>query len=289
MKTKYGINYTEPEITILHDTGIGQAEIAGRTAYNSFEKSEHEAINFLPLSLDTNSTEGTKKLINEINDIEDSKLLSSLAWVHHHHSVIEHISITYLLQNVSRGVLQELVRHRIASYTVKSSRYTMGSIINAYTASSYSSTPRTWFIDKMYNLDILITKDERYNEIEYDSIYNKLAYQEYKYNSQKNFILDTVSKSSIPFLKSAKDADELFKLLKEGKAKRNIGDPFKHIVTDNWKTDIVMTINLRSLKNFFDLRDTGSAWFQIQWLAQEMKAQTPIKYLKLIDKKHKDT
>ena len=57
---------------------------------------------------------------------------------------------------------------------------------------------------------------------------------------------------------------------------------------DNWKTDIVMTINLRSLKNFFDLRDSGAAWFQIQWLAQAMKEATPQKYLKLIDKKYKN-
>ena len=48
-----------------------------------------------------------------------------------------------------------------------------------------------------------------------------------------------------------------------------------------------MTINLRSLKNFFTLRDSASAYFQIQWLAQEMKKVTPDKYLDLIVKKPK--
>ncbi len=38
MKEQYHIKYTEPEVTVLHDTGIGAAEYAGRTAYNSFEK-----------------------------------------------------------------------------------------------------------------------------------------------------------------------------------------------------------------------------------------------------------
>jgi len=64
-----------------------------------------------------------------------------------------------------------------------------------------------------------------------------------------------------------------------------VGDAFKHIVTDNWKVDMVVTFNLRSLKNYFDLRDSGGAWFQIRWLAQAMKEATPEKYLKLIVKK----
>ena len=51
---------------------------------------------------------------------------------------------------------------------------------------------------------------------------------------------------------------------------------------------MVVTFNIRSLKNYFDLRDSGAAWFQIQWLAQGMKDATPKKYLKLIDKKFKD-
>ena len=50
---------------------------------------------------------------------------------------------------------------------------------------------------------------------------------------------------------------------------------------------MVITFNIRSLKNYFDLRDSGAAWFQIQWLAQKMKEVTSMKYLKLIDKKHK--
>jgi thymidylate synthase (FAD) len=84
------------------------------------------------------------------------------------------------------------------------------------------------------------------------------------------------------------DAPALFAALEAGKKKRNVGDGFKHIVSDNWKVDMVVTFNIRSLKNYFDLRDSGAAWFQIQWLAEEMKKVTPVKYLKLIDKKYKD-
>jgi len=51
------------------------------------------------------------------------------------------------------------------------------------------------------------------------------------------------------------------------------------------KVDMVVTFNLRSLKNYFVLRDSGAAYFQIRWLAQEMMKVTPQKYLDLIIKK----
>ncbi len=248
------------------------------------KNSEHESIKALASSENINHKIGVIKHAN----IESSELLNSLSWVYHHGSVIEHASLSYLVKNIGRGVLQELVRHRISSYTVKSSRYTMGSIINAYTASSRAERPRQWFVNKMHQLNILITTERQYNDIEYNTIFDKLGYQELQYKSKDEFIKDTVSKSSIEFLSAIKNADKLYETLENGKAKRNIGDPFKGIVTDNWKTDLVMTINLRSLKNFLQLRDSGSAWFQIQWLAQEIKKQTPLKYLRLIDKEFKD-
>ncbi len=276
MKTVKGIEYLEPVVIILQDTGIGHTEIAGRTAYNSFDKSENEIVKEI----------GNGKLnpgyVSDLEDIESSKLLKQLAWVHHHHSVLEHTSITYLLKDVGRGVLQELVRHRIASYTVKSSRYTMSSVINAYIASLIDDDPKGWFINKMHKLNILITTHKAYNYLEYGAIYDKLKLQ-YAILGKEEFIKISVSKSSSEYLNdSTYITDELFDLLENGKAKRNIGDPFKHIVTDNWKTDIVMTVNLRSLKNFFELRLSNSAWFQIQWLAQQMVKSTPNKYLKLI-------
>lgn len=40
-----------------------------------------------------------------------------------HESVLEHASFTFLLQDVSRVLLAQLTRHRIASYSVESQRY----------------------------------------------------------------------------------------------------------------------------------------------------------------------
>jgi thymidylate synthase (FAD) len=81
------------------------------------------------------------------------------------------------------------------------------------------------------------------------------------------------------------NSEALFEALQAGKKKKNVGDAFKHIITDNVKVDMVVTFNLRSLKNYLTLRDSGAAYFQIRWLAQEMMRVTPSKYLDLIVKK----
>ena len=51
--------------------------------------------------------------------------INRVANVSKHASTIEHISYSFDIDGVSRALLQELARHRLASYTVKSSRYTL--------------------------------------------------------------------------------------------------------------------------------------------------------------------
>ncbi len=130
---------------------------------------------------------------------------------------------------------------------------------------------------------MFVTSDEDYNRIEISAIYDKLDYQR---KIVEDFYSIAVAKSSISFIEQHKgDAEAIFKALENGKKKRNVGDAFKHIISDNVKVDMVVTFNLRSLKNYFTLRDSGAAYFQIRWLAQEMMRVTPSKYLDLIVKK----
>jgi thymidylate synthase (FAD) len=51
--------------------------------------------------------------------------INRVANVSKHASTIEHLSYNFDIDGISRACLQELARHRIASYTVKSSRYTL--------------------------------------------------------------------------------------------------------------------------------------------------------------------
>lgn len=276
MENVYGIEYSKPQVVLLQDTGIGVPEIAARTCYDSFVNSENEVIR------DIENEMPDIDMRDDINAIDESNLLDDLAWTYFHHSILEHANLSFLIRGTSRGVLQEHARHRIQAISVRSTRYTMSSIINAFVAASKNSD-KEFFIDKVLSFDMFVTSDANYNKIEISGMYDKLAYQ---LSVVDDFYSIAVAKSSLPFLEEFKgDAAALFNALESGKKKRNVGDAFKHIISDNVKVDMVVTFNLRSLKNYFTLRDSGAAYFQIRWLAQEMMRVTPSKYLDLIVKK----
>ena len=54
--------------------------------------------------------------------------IDRVANVSKHSSTIEHLQYSFDIDGVSRALLQELARHRIASYTVKSTRYTLSEL-----------------------------------------------------------------------------------------------------------------------------------------------------------------
>jgi len=275
MEDMYGIKYSKPEVVLLQDTGIGVAEAAARTCYDSFENSENQVIQNIEHNLPDAA------MCDELNNIEDSNLLDDLAWTYFHHSILEHANLSFLVRGTSRGVLQEHARHRIQAISVRSTRYTMSSVINAFVASRHGGT-KDFFIDTVMSFDMFVTTDKDYNRLEIGAIYDKLEYQS---KVVEDFHSIAVAKSSIPFIQELEgDAQKLFDALQSGKKKRNVGDAFKHIISDNVKVDMVVTFNLRSLKNYFTLRDSGAAFFQIRWLAQEMMSVTPKKYLDLIIK-----
>lgn len=255
----------KPKVTVLHTSPLWIAEYAGRTAYNSFDKSEN-------ILMQTKDIEALK-----VDDIEDSVLLDQLSWVHHHESVLEHINITFLIEGTSRGVLQELSRHRIVSYTVKSTRYTMSDVLYAYLAACTFGE----FIELLPD-DLLVLEHPAAIRAEYRRIESHLS--EHKGLIGNNeFERLIIPKSLLEGWRELEGSHYTtrFEYLKQ-KTKRNVGDNFKYLVTDNWATDLVMTINLRSLKNFLKLRNSGAAFFQIRMLAEEMLKVLPDKYKQLV-------
>lgn len=86
-------------VKLLNFTPIEVAIRAIRRCYNS----EHNSDNF---------------------GIKDVKLIRRIV-KDGHTSTVEHIVFTFDIDGISRSCLQELVRHRIASFSVKSTRYTL--------------------------------------------------------------------------------------------------------------------------------------------------------------------
>ena len=86
------------EVKLLHYTPLSVADIAICKCYSNKPHSEDE------------------KRLNRIKTVANQNK---------HASVIEHLVYSFDIDGISRACLQELARHRIASYTVKSSRYTL--------------------------------------------------------------------------------------------------------------------------------------------------------------------
>lgn len=287
-----GIEYKKPKVYLMNESGLGVAEFAGRTAYNSFDKSENMSIQQVNSIVNGGIEIGDdlSHFIEEINNIDSSEILSKLAHVYHHDSVLEHINLQYLVKGTSRGVLQEHARHRIQSITVQSTRYTMSSVINAFIASNSNYTV---FEVLIKNLDMFVVSNEA-EELEIKQLFEKLQLQNDTIGEEE-FLNISLSKENIDHINSLKNESldninslNVFNVLQSNKQKRNVGDNFKHIVTDNWKVDLVFTMNLRALSNYLKLRDSGAAYFQIQWLAKEIINVTPQKYLDLVSKKYKE-
>ena len=290
-----GINYSEPKVVLLQESGLGVAELAARTAYDSFDKSENKCITEFDELMNCDMEFESIIIPNQlkrINDIANSELLNKLSWTYHHHSVLELANLSFMIRGTSRAVLQEHARHRIQSLTVRSTRYTMSPIINAFVAemihNKSNTNPSPWFLETLQKMDMFVTSEPKYNELQLIDIWNKLKYQ-WLLLGEEEFLKLAATKAgrdTYYTLQLENRYKTLFIELSELPQKRNIGDSFKHIVNDNWKVDMVVAFNIRSLRNYFQLRDSGAAFEQIQWLAQAMKNATPQKYLDLIVKEN---
>lgn len=87
-------------VTLNHYTPLLVCADAIRTCWQSFDKSD----------------EGGEK---------DKELIDRVGNKFKHASTLEHLVYNFYIQGISRALLQELSRHRMASLSVKSTRYTL--------------------------------------------------------------------------------------------------------------------------------------------------------------------
>lgn len=190
-------------VELLHFTPIIIAVKAIRTCYNSCDKSD------------------------ELGE-KDIKLLQSII-KNKHLSTIEHISYNFKISGISRALLQELARHRVASLSVKSTRYTLRELKNVNADDL-----------KEYLVQISDSIDE----------YNK-------------FRLATIQA-----------------LINE----QNLSnDELKYLLPEAFKTELMLTINARSLRNLLELRLSSKALKEFRELAKGLYSQLPEPHRVLFD------
>ena len=272
-----GIEYSIPKVELMFGVPLMLAEFAARTCYNSFSKLDKDSTLY--------EVSVNPRLVDVKEDIESSELVNRLVNTNFHESIMEHINFTFSIRGLSRGALQELSRHRLASYSVKSTRYTGGVVLNAYNASLGNG--HEGFME-LLPTDMFTVHSEALN-LEVRALHSKLTMMHQQINDHERWKEMTMSSSQVGYIDKEENSPQnsIFKMLQELPQKRNVYDPFKWTVTDNWSTDVVMTINARSLKNLLKLRDSGAAWFQIQTLAKEMKKVIPEKYQSILWKTKK--
>lgn len=184
-----------------------------------------------------------------------------------HGSVLEHISFNYKVTGLSRLALQECVRHRLASYTVESTRYTI---------------PKPDKANELYELiSDIISSDATTDTSSYPEIYSQ---QE---------VLDIVEQY-IVIPKHFDNSAKMSLVVKFMSFLNNIlyddlkNDDLKYYLPESWKTNLVMSINIRSLLNFLYFRDDAKAHFEIRELAQKMKELIPNEYKILFEERNND-
>ena len=92
---------------------------------------------------------------------KDRELIHRVGNKNKHKSTLEHLVYTLDIDGISRACLQELARHRMASYSVQSSRYTLSKILKDGVEGCYVPTGITQ-LDKNVE-DALITIDNSSN------------------------------------------------------------------------------------------------------------------------------
>lgn len=149
-----------------------------------------------------------------------------------HESPFEHITFTFAIEGISRSCTHQLVRHRIASYSQKSQRY-VNEVGFEYITPPYirGSSP--------------IVQDEYKKLMEHiDAVYG--------------FIRSELTDKLIASGYDRKAAEKI------------ANEDARYVLPNACETKIIMTMNIRSLFNFFKHRCCNRAQWEIRAVATEM-------------------
>ena len=151
-----------------------------------------------------------------------------------HESPIEHVSFTFGIEGISRACSHQLVRHRIASYSQKSQRYVNETQFEYVTPEAIASDSAT---KDVYDETMQLLQGR------YDSIRAALI---------QKYVKDGMNDKA---------------------AEKKANEDARMVLPNACCTSIVVTMNIRSLFNFFKHRCCNRAQWEIRDVADEMLRQ----------------
>lgn len=159
-----------------------------------------------------------------------------------HESPVEHASFTFAIEGVSRALLAQITRHRIASFSVQSQRYVSKCDF------SYIMPPEIEAIPEAKEEFVRAMEEDA---VHYESLREKLVARHYNTNIAAG-MSETEAKKA---------------------AEKKANEDARFVLPNACDTRIIMTMNVRSLQNFFRLRCCNRAQWEIRALAIEMLRQ----------------
>lgn len=210
---------------------------------------------------------GATEIMDNLTEENVSKFLNMLVSIGHE-SPLEHATFTFAIENVSRALTHQLVRHRVASYSQKSQRYVSEiqfdyitpTLIetNANAKALYDETMS--YIQNMYNIISatlmcgLLLKHA--NENNMPELADMLKENTFKNVAEiKEFLKNT------PYKQLAMKYEKM--AIEEA----------RYVLPNATETKIVVTMNARELLHFFQKRCCNRAQEEIRILATEMLRQ----------------
>jgi thymidylate synthase (FAD) len=173
-------------------------------------------------------------LMKKSEDDESTRKYIDMLMSLGHESPIEHVSFTFGIEGISRACSHQLVRHRIASYSQKSQRYVNETQFEYVTPEAIASDP--------------VAKDV------YDETMQLLQ-------SRYDFIRAGLIQK---YVKDGMD---------EKAAEKKANEDARMVLPNACCTSIIVTMNIRSLFNFFKHRCCNRAQWEIRAVANEMFRQ----------------
>lgn len=179
------------------------------------------------------SSSSVDDLQNGLTEEKIKKFLDMLMELGHE-SPLEHVSFTFAIEGISRACSLQLVRHRIASYSQKSQRYVSETQFDYVIPETIKNNPVARDLYKTLMINI---------QLDYDAIRDALI---------KDFISQGISK---------KDAEKI------------ANEDARMVLPNACETSIIVTMNIRSLFNFFKHRCCNRAQWEIREMASLMYAE----------------
>ena len=173
---------------------------------------------------------------------KDKELIDRIGNKYKHASILEHQTYTFFFKGISRALLQEQSRHRMASPSVKSTRYTLKEL---RAEDSFEKPYTTW------TEEIVEGKPKQVKHFDIESARERAGkYLVFTGN-------DDVDRYSIYALENLRKLVQL-----------NISnDLAKYALPESYKVELTWSVNARGLQNFLKLRSDKAALWEIRQVA----------------------